>query len=460
MITDTTLATLRVEKTYSMPFQEITVVDDSFTEWGRKTLSEADNVLTLSLQPGEYMISGFSPSGTRTNTPVTLEDGQSRTVTADITEDSPHEWLADLNARQQLPETVVNLSKGAVEMLGSHSVFDMLALSPVASLSLPTNVVSYAARGLVDQALKSFSKRKNQTSRPMSSTRRPQDISLKTYWWSSDDGRWLRSNLIDKASGEYALDYTRLYFPSRELVDDRNKEKIHLVGASFPGRPTKYIALPLFADGAQLVLSHTGGLSPVTNENVPESILPNKGISWRLSAVDMNIDALLQALKGRGYENRDALSEEAFKIAERFLQDKRMDPEAAVVTDLFLLQYRRLDRRAQWVDNLAQWFPWSPDALALGAWANILFETGDEAEVLGKLSEIYKAGPPQFLPTRRLLRDLISIRMADGDEIALAGDTRELLAKLWARLGREMQSEIPGGPFYSFEKNPGAKSKP
>ncbi len=438
-----------------MPFQEVTVLDHDFTVHGRKTLNETDSTLALSLPPGSYIVSGLSPSGARTKIPVKLEAEDILTISVDAQQESPHEWLADITARQQLPHSLSNVSRSIVQTVGSVSLDTILGVSPVSSLSLPIGVVSYAAQGLVQDAAEALNKRLNLGSRPKQSTRRPQDVNIRTYYWASESGRWVRSDLIDRAQGGYAVDYTQLVFPSRRDVRGRLKDKIHLVGAFRKDQPAKFLALPLFADGAQLILSHSGAGG---TETTTRSEVQATEFSWRLSAVDERVDALVQALNGRGYENSDAVSEEAFKVADKVLYEKRRDSEAAVVAGLFLLRYRRLDRRVDWIENLANWFPWSPDALALGAWANILFDTGDETEVLSKLAKIHAAGPPQFLPARRLLRDLISISMSNDRKIELPTDMRHLLERLWRRLGREMRHEIAGGPFYSFATEYGAET--
>ena len=467
--TPATPATLRVEKSDALPFQEVTVLDNEFLIQNKKTLTDTDTFLEFSLAPGSYIVSGLSPSGSQTKIPVTLAEGEQRTVIADTDEGSPHEWLADISSRQQLPGSIANVTRSAIEQLGSHTLQSIRAVSPAGSLSLPASVVGYAASGLVGVAVDVLSRRLELTGRPQSSTRRPDDISLRTYCWSTRNNRWMRSDLIELAHGEYALDYTRLNFPPRNETGGDLEEKIHLIGAFQRGHPAKFIALPLFTDGAQLVLSH-GSVrdsdqseprsedhdGPTAEEAGSETRRTDKrtqDLSWRLSAANGHVDALLQALNGRGFRDRDAISETAISFAEEALQEKRKDPEAAVVAGFFLLQYRRLDIRARWVENLARWFPWSPDALTLGAWGNILFETGDSQKVLQKLARIYSAGPPQFLPARKLLRDLISIRMDAQDDGSLSGETKELLEKLWQRIGREMQREIPGGPFYSFERS-------
>lgn len=444
-------ASLTVEKANTVPFQDVSVMDRDFTVHAQQTLNETADSLTLALPPGRYMVSSLSPSGERTKIAVDLHEGEDRLITVASQEQSPHEWMADMTARQQLQRSTANVSRKVVEAVGSVSVNSILAVSPVSSLSLPVGVVSYAAHGMVESAVEALNRRLNLRSRPQRATRRPQDVSIRTYCWASEHGRWVRSDLIDRAVGDYAMDYTRLAFPPRHAIDDSLPDKIHLVGAFRRDQPARFIALPLFAEGAQLVLSHSGTRSSETGGE-----LQAHRFSWYLSAADDRIDALLQALKGRGFENSDAVSEEAFKVADRTLHDKVRDPEAAVVACLFLLRHRRLNNRANWVENLANWFPWSPDALALGAWANLLFETGGQTEVLSKLAKVYAAGPPQFLPARRLLRDLVSMSRSGETWEYLPNDTRQMFDRLWARLGREMQHEVAAGPFYSFATEFGA----
>lgn len=437
-------ASLTIKKTYTMPFQDVTVMSRDFTVHAEQTLHETEPSLTLPLPPGRYMISGLSPSGTRTKIVVDLKEGDEKTVTVDAWQESPHEWLSDITARQQLPQSTANVSRKVVEAIGAISVDSILEVSPVSSLSLPVGAVSYAAKGLVKDATETLNRRLNLRGRPKRSTRRPQDVNIRTYCWA-EHGRWVRSELIDQAHGDYAMDYTRLVFPSRHDLAKGLQDKIHLVGAFRNDQPARFIALPLFDAGTQLVLSHSG-----TGGSKTDGEVQARALSWYLSAVDNQIDALVQALKGRGFENSEAVSEEAFNVAERALYEKRRDPEAAAVAGFFLLRHRRLVNRANWVENLANWFPWSPDALALGAWANLLFETGDKAEVLSKVAKVHAAGPPQFLPARRLLRDLVSISRSGETWGDLPSGTRQTLDRLWARLGREMQREVAAGPFYSF----------
>lgn len=452
MMTETKDATtsLRLEKAHSMPFQEVSVIDQEFTVYGRKTLNETNSDFTLELPPGRYMVIGLSPSGARTKIPVTLRGGDQQSIAVNTQEETPHRWLAETASRQQLPQSLSKVSNSLVQQIGTFSVDMIREVSPVSSLSLPIDVVSYAARGLLENARETLNKRLDLGSRAKQKTRRPQDLNIRSYYWSGQKNRWLRSDLIDMVKGDYALDYTRLVFPSRQSVEmDEKSTRIHVIGVFLKDKPSKYIALPLFADGAQLVISHGPSKTNSTNDSTAQGY-SDRELSWRLSAVNERVDALLQALNGRGYEDRNAISQEALKIADHALYAKRSDPEAAVVAGLFLLQYRQLDVRAQWVENLANWFPWSPDALTLGAWSNILFDTGDETKVLSKLSKVYSAGPPQFLPARRLLRDLLSIYISNERKSENLAEVSEILQRLWERIGREMQHEIAGGPFYSF----------
>ncbi|SMX43945.1 hypothetical protein [Maliponia aquimaris] len=448
-------ASLTVEKAYAMPFQDVTVMDRDFNIHSQQTLNETASSLTLPLPPGRYMVSGLSPSGARARIAVDLKAGDARSIVVASQQDSPHEWLADITARQQLPRSASNVSSSVVDAMGSLSLSSLLDVSPVSSLSLPVGVVSYAAKGMVEDAVGALNRRLNLRSRPKRATRRPQDVNIRTYVWASDLGRWVRSDLIDRAKGVYAMDYTRLIFPPRPGLGDGLAENIHLVGAFRKDQPARFIAMPLFSAGAQLVLSHSGARASETGGEAQA-----RKFSWYLSAVDDRIDALLQALKGRGFENSDAVSEEAFKVADLALREKIHDPEAAVVAALFLLRHRRLGHRPDWVENLAKWFPWSPDALALGAWVNLLFETGDQAEVLSKLTKVHAAGPPQFLPARRLLRDLVAISTSGETWDDVPSDARQVLDRLWARLGREMQHEVAGGPFYAFATEFGGDTPP
>lgn len=460
------VAQLTLMKANTMPFQDVTVTDASHVVRARETLTMNRTQLVLTLEPGRYMVSGQSPSGHQARIPVTLAPGDDQRFAVDPLQSSPHEWLAEITARQQLPRSAANVSLSVVEAMGSLPLEALKEVSPRSSLSLPTGVVFHAALGQVANAQQALGRRLGLRGRPQRNTRRPGDVSLRSYLWNPRGSRWIRSELIDMARGEYAMDYTWLRFPPRPALDDPLREAIHLIGAFRQDQPARFIALPLFSKGAQLVLSH-GGAGGASGEEVSRSGSDSLGdgspsdqaprFDWYLSAIDNDIDALLQSLRGRGFADTDAVSDAAFAVADKALHDKIHDPEAAVVAALFLLRHRRLDRRANWVENLASWFPWSPDALALGAWTNLLFDTGDQQVVLAKLAKVHKAGPPQFLASRRLLRDLVSIsRNSDGGSEDDTKDTRHLLDGLWARIGQEMQHELAAGPFHSFMTEFGA----
>ncbi|WP_251730144.1 hypothetical protein [Pleomorphomonas sp. NRK KF1] len=428
------------------------MLDRTFAIRGSKTLNEADPTLSLVLEPGSYLVTGMSPNGRRTKIPVTVSAGDALSVAADEQNmPAPEQLIATSSEGQsaQLGQTIggppSSAPPGGLSGNGPRRVPgilpDILAGAAYAGLGIPAGLEGRLSRyrDLEEERRKAAWQSKA--------------IDIRTYGWDAATPRWLRSDLVDHALITREPDATRLVFPSRFVVDPALKRKIHLVAAFRKGAPARFLALPLFAEGTQLVLSNA---DPATGSEAAPGDTQGWDFSWRLSAADPRVDALLQALNGRDYGDRDAVSQEAFKVADDTLRRKMEDPEAAVVAGLFLLQYRRLDKRARWVENLASRFPWSPDAIVLGAWANILFGTGGEKEALSKLARIHAAGPPQFLPSRRLLRDLISILRGSDRKTGLPAETTRLLNDLWARLGREMRREIPGGPFHSFARGCGS----
>lgn len=443
MNTPSRQATLTLYKPETLPFQEVHVYREGMRLIARETLTEARPEFTLKVAPGRYLVTGMTPSGSRVRETVEVSAGQQKELGVHGEgRSSPHEWLSEMTERQLLPESDIALSAAFAHGIPTRSVETLRGASPMASFSLPILDRLNTTRQVAEDIDRLVQRR----SRPSSRTLRNSDVSIRSYVWSREKLRWLRSELIDRAQGEYSPDFTRLVFPSRWSLNGDLAESIHLIGAFQPGLAARYLALPLFSEGSQLVMSLQ--FDPDRIEKADDIETQPRMVSWRIAAQDPEVDALLQSLTGRAFGDRHALGEGALAVADRRLRDKRQDPVAAVVAGFFLLQYRELDRRAQWVKNLANWFPWSPDALVLGAWGSLLFSRGEEADARSRMAAVYRAGPPQLQPARRILRDLLSLELEDEVAAPRAGD----LSKLWKRLGRESRREVQGGPFYSFSR--------
>ncbi len=450
---DKNTATLTIDKASALAVQDVTIHDQGFEVVTKGTLTYDEASLTKTLAPGRYLVTGMAPSGRSTEIRVDLRDGESKHIQLDATTGSPHEWLADAAERQELPVSDIRATQDTSERffevdalkrpgkhtsitLGLESVVDRSADFATATAGMnPASSLAY-------KVPRSGGRRKGATEQ--------RRTDLRSYEWSSERSRWIRSNLVDEAYGQGSGDYLRLTFHGRPYSDGP-WNTVNLLGAFRRGQPARFIALPLFAHGVRIVLTER-------YDQGRGSVSETSRISWRLSAVEDHVDGLLQSLSGRTYHDAEAVSRSALSFAERALQDKLKDPEAAVVAGLVLLRYQQLDQRADWVENLANWFPWSPDAQILGAWSNLLFDTGDDAAVHTKLVQAHASGPPQFAPTRKLLRDLLSTTMAANEYVRVPAKARKVLEKLWKRFGRESRRESPGGPVYSFERSYGARS--
>lgn len=423
------MATLTVGKSEALAIQEVSIVDKHFRVLIRTTLTSMQDAVTENLAPGRYLVTGMAPSGRRVERPVTLADGDALRIDLDVAEPSPHEWLHDVNARQELPSSDL---KSLYDRADHDFPFvELLRAGPRPSINFALNML---AEPLSEMVIYPFGYYRG---------RQRSQVDLRSYRWSTKRLRWVRSSLVEQAEmqGIGSGDYLRLNFPGRE-VDDQT---LHMVGLFREGRPATMFSLPQFARGTRLVVS--GVL-----EDDGADVTAASRVTWRLSANEDKIDALLQSLGGRQYRDTEAVAEMAIDEGMRILRDKMRDPEAAVVAGFFLLNHRRLDQRADWVENLASWFPWLPDALVLGAWSNLLFKTGDSGTALKKLAKVYRAGPPQLAVTRRYLRDLLSTALSGDELAAVSTNTRRALQRLWSRLGRESRREIAGGPFYTFER--------
>lgn len=438
----------------SMPFQEISVVNSRLEQVEQATLTADRRTMKMSLPPGDYLVKGMAPNGRSREFLVKLAAGDKLSVDTDQTrERSPHEWLTASYSRLQLPRSEMRIAALAQQIPFGVDISQLRNLGQSSSLSLP-----YWFSDLAGISLDLFSERfisiepdgARRPSRAGQASVHQGELNLRSYAWSPAKGRWLRTYVIDRAEGRYAADYTQLVFPGRQHMPEELRDTIHLVGAFQSGRPAHFKALPLFSDGSELIVGREASLETLATGAEDTA---SERVSWRLSARDSDVDALLQALNGRTYSDREAVSGQALEFADRALHDKHRDPEAAIVAGYFLLQCRSLDARASWVKNLAGWFSWSPDALILGAWGNLLFGTGDQETVAAKLSRVYKAGPPQFAPARKLLRDMLSIHFSQTPDDSSSGEQVSRLRALWNRLGRETKREVAGGPLFNFTRN-------
>lgn len=437
-------ATLTVYKPETLPFQEVYLYREGMRLIARETLTDSRPEFTIQVAPGRYMVTGMTPSGSRVQETMEVNAGDTKEwgVLGEA-EPSPHEWLGEMSERKLLPESDVVLPAAFAHGTPTRSVETLRSASPEASFSFPI-LQNLSTTGQVATDIDKLVRRR---SRPNPNTVRGSDVSIRSYAWSRDKLRWLRSDLIDRASGEYSPDFTRLRFPSRGSLEAGPAESIHLIGAFQKGMAARYIALPLFSEGSQLVMSLRFDGARNDDGDDAQNKQP-RAMSWRLAAMNPEIDALLQSITGRAFGDRKALAEDALSLADRMLREKMQDPEAAVVAGYFLLQYRELDQRADWIQNLARWFDWSPDALVLGAWGELLFGAAEDRDVRDRLAAVYRAGPPQLQPARRVLRDLLSLKLEDRKP----ENQSDVLVRLWKRMGRESRREIQGGPFYSFAR--------
>lgn len=451
-------ASLKIGKSWSLPFQEIAILNKGMRTIERATLGEAKQSVEFSIEPGDYVVVGTGPNGVSTEQQVTLPAGGHKEVWLGQETSSPHEWLHDMAARGMLPESSVPVEVAQQVNLQTVAAETLRRISPLKSLSLPVPMPGMGISNVEVNLLALLEL--GAASRPSSHNKRQTELNLRTYRWSKKRKRWLRSELVEMADGNYAADFSHIVFPARQALDDDLGDSIHLLGVFAPGRAARFISVPLFADGTEIAISWKR--DPVSEDGKREGATKpdsepsarQKRITWRLAARNSELDGILQSLNWRNYSDPAVVTEVAADYAERTLREKRHDPQGAVVAALFLLQYRQLQQREDWVRNLAEWFPWSPDAQVLTAWCDLLSGTAGDAAIAAKLARLYETGPPQFNPAHKLARHLVGIAMENRATVAAYPEqTQENLSRLWTRMGRETRREILAGPFYAFERD-------
>ncbi len=180
------------------------------------------------------------------------------------------------------------------------------------------------------------------------------------------------------------------------------------------GQPPLNLALPISPDVGctlDIVRQPIGSLAP-------ELHLPNVGADSTLRYYE----------RGLLDQVRTAIGAISF---ERLLQQKMADPIAAAVGAYMLLRLGELERLHDWTRNLANWFPWLPDGLAI--WGEHQARLGRHAEALTSFLQLPDRGLPIFSDGLSYAVDrlrLYSRFPIAGQPPESAGRAQELLARL------------------------------
>lgn len=435
-------AELTIYKSGTLAIQDVSIYDENFHLLKKRTLVNERDYCIETLNPGAYLVIGTGPNGRQIERRIDLTQNDQQTIYMDADVASPHEWLADMSARQALPPS--DLQTEESEAIIPFQVAELVrhGTKPILKFALDTLQPSVSALG-VGQSSEGFLR---DVGYPvLKARRRPrrdflrQRVRLHSYAWSSSKLRWIRSGLIESIEGVGGGDFLRFDFPGRREDDER----LHMIGLFQENRPATMISLPLFSEGTHLVLG--------AKQELAAGDGASRRVTWQLSASNETIDAMLQSLAAGSFSDKEAVSNMALDASEKMLFEKRENPEAAVVAALFLLKHRRRFSRGTWVENLANWTPWSPDAQVVGAWANLLLGTGNESTAMSKLALTYRAGPPQLRMTQKYMRDLLSPVMSGEDEVGMEPHIWSQLQKVWSRLRLTAKNAASESAFFSYE---------
>lgn len=198
----------------------------------------------------------------------------------------------------------------------------------------------------------------------------------KSSWLSSPEPEIPQDQVIDEVGESF------------ELRTHRSMELLELV---IDGKPSLFVCLPP-APYLKCMIKIAQG---------PEAEVGALNVSI---GTDNEVAEVLLSLVNSGDINKGKTLFGA-EDAELLLMQKMADPVGAVIGSFFLLKTGELDRMHNWGNNLANWFPFFPDASIIHGWQ--LIRTSSSLEHLPKIRqrflEAVNSGIPVYTEGLRLL---------------------------------------------------------
>lgn len=158
-----------------------------------------------------------------------------------------------------------------------------------------------------------------------------------------------------------------------------------------------------------------------------------------------NAEAIMEFLRAGKLSPLESMLDPGSELAHRLLRGKVIDPIAATAAAYYLLRKRDWDRLPpSWLDNLAHWYEWIPDAQLIRATSQIgRGMPMDRAANLAveTLSRFLDHGIPLFAEASSLLSDLLAL--AEKAERPLDTRTAKTLRMMLA-------SSRPAGLSFGF----------
>jgi hypothetical protein len=165
---------------------------------------------------------------------------------------------------------------------------------------------------------------------------------------------------------------------------------------------------------------------------LPTSDAPRVLIGGYASAAE----GILEFLRKGSLGAASAVFDPGSELANQLLHDKIVDPLAATAAGYYLLRMRDWERLPQaWLQNLAAWFDWIPDAILLRDAS--LIQRGMDASVAAgfaatSLKLAFGRGLPLFAEARWLIQDLLLYAEKASGRDGLTGEQRLLIRGILA----------------------------
>lgn len=143
---------------------------------------------------------------------------------------------------------------------------------------------------------------------------------------------------------------------------------------------------------------------------------------------DEAVESLLAYLTSSQLVAAGTVARPVLDDAESMLFGKLENPVGAVVGALFLLRTRALDRLHHWPRNLADWFPWLPDASAVRAGQLLAQPEVPRSELRRRLITAAAAGVPIYTDSLSWLYEGLRLLAAETNGDA---EVQTALKRVW-----------------------------
>jgi hypothetical protein len=247
---------------------------------------------------------------------------------------------------------------------------------------------------------------------------------------------WLSANPPDASSIPVSVEIPLGAFASASLMNSVHQPQPGLA-ISNQREASWNLAGPPFQDPFDLSIQQTNGT--LTLIRIPgnverlwlraDEVYQKNALVYSIRAISSQpiSDTILNYLR-LGYMSAAACMADWAEESEGLLANKMRDPYAATVGAYLLFKLKDYDRMRNWVRNLAEWFPYIPDACILWAWQLIKQNPNEREQIRSYLHKAVARGIPIYSEGLRLL--LSGLELLGPDGVGPLAQLRQILGQV------------------------------